>query len=224
MFVDANLFSIQTNVLCRYVSVGDVAYSGDYSDNQTVITYRNDEGSFEKPLGFDLVRSSFTWWFSYSGALLIHNFPVSIEILPHLFLESLEFFSLFCISSKSQQGSCGWRVPKIEASGYSLQVWRNWKDGIGSSISMWMPRAPDGYVALGCVVSPDYEEPQLDTVWCVHSDLTEDAHFEETAIWKAPSEAPWHCYVYPVASEVRTFIALREEKNEDTPNPTKVVG
>jgi len=87
-----------------------------------------------------------------------------------------------------------------------------------------MPRAPENYVALGCVVCADYEEPQLDTVWCVHSDLTEETHFEETAIWNTPSEAPWQCYVYPVASEVKTFIALREEKNESMPKPRKVVG
>ncbi|XP_024403056.1 uncharacterized protein [Physcomitrium patens] len=139
-----------------YVSVGDVAFTGDYPDNQTVIVYRNDEDKFEKPLGFNL-------------------------------------------------------------------VWRNWKDGSGSPISIWMPIAPDGYLAVGCVVCADYEEPQLDVVWCVHSDLTEDTILEDPAIWKAPSEAPWHCYVYTVASEVRTFIALRQEKNENTPNPRKVI-
>jgi vacuolar protein sorting-associated protein 13A/C len=140
-----------------YISVGDVACIGDYSDSQTVISYRYDEGIFEKPLGFDL-------------------------------------------------------------------VWRNWKDGSGSPISIWMPKAPDGYVALGCVVCPDYQEPQLDVLWCVQSDLTEDASLEDTPIWKAPSEAPWHCFLYSVASEVKTFIALREEKNENTPKPRKVVG
>jgi len=88
---------------------------------------------------------------------------------------------------------------------------------------MWMPRAPDGYVALGCVVCADYEEPELDTVWCVESDLTEDTHLEDSTIWQAPSEAPWQCYIYPVASEVKTFIALREEKDENTPKPSKVV-
>lgn len=39
----------------RYVSVGDVALVGDYSESQTVTTYRNDEGKFETPSGFDLV-------------------------------------------------------------------------------------------------------------------------------------------------------------------------
>jgi vacuolar protein sorting-associated protein 13A/C len=38
------------------VSVGDIAYCGDYPDSQTVITYKNEEEKFEKPLGFELVR------------------------------------------------------------------------------------------------------------------------------------------------------------------------
>ena len=45
---------------CRYISVGDIAYIGDYPDSETVVAYRYDEEKFEKPLGFDLVRTSFT--------------------------------------------------------------------------------------------------------------------------------------------------------------------
>ncbi|KAG0557949.1 hypothetical protein KC19_11G167800 [Ceratodon purpureus] len=139
-----------------YISVGDIAYIGDYPDSETVVAYRYDEEKFEKPLGFDL-------------------------------------------------------------------VWRNWKDGSGSPISIWMPKPPEGYVALGCVVCADYQEPQLDVVWCVQIDLTEDATLEDIPIWKSPSESPWHCLVYSVASEVKTFVALREEKKDNTPKPRKVV-
>lgn len=105
-----------------------------------------------------------------------------------------------------------------------MQIWRNWKDGSGSPISIWMPKAPDGYVALGCVVCSDYQEPELDVVWCVERDLAEVASLEEPPIWTAPSEAPWHCFVYQVQSEAKTFVALREEKNEHTPKPLKVAG
>ena len=86
-----------------------------------------------------------------------------------------------------------------------------------------MPKPPEGYVALGCVVCADYQEPQLDVVWCVQIDLTEDATLEDIPIWKSPSESPWHCLVYSVASEVKTFVALREEKKDNTPKPRKVV-
>lgn len=140
----------------EYISLGDVAFVGDYPDNQTVITYRYDDDKFERPLDFVL-------------------------------------------------------------------VWRNWRDGSGSPISIWMPKAPNGYVSLGCVVCADFEKPDLDVVWCVHSDMTEETTLEDNPIWKAPSEAPWHCFVYPVISEVKTFVALREEKSENTPKPRKVI-
>lgn len=58
--MNGKLSSHKFNLFYRYISVGDVAYTGDYSDSQTVIAYRDDEGKFERPLGFDLVRTSFT--------------------------------------------------------------------------------------------------------------------------------------------------------------------
>ena len=104
-----------------------------------------------------------------------------------------------------------------------LQVWRNWKDGSGSPVSIWMPKAPEGYEALGCVVCADYQEPDLDVAWCVIRDLTEEVStVEDTPVWEAPGESPWRCFVYPVATEAKSFIALREEKNEHTPKPRKV--
>lgn len=86
-----------------------------------------------------------------------------------------------------------------------------------------MPRAPEGYVALGCVAVADYQEPELASVWCAHRMLTEETTLEDNEIWKSPSEAPWHCYLYPVVSEAHTFIALREEKHEGTPKPRRLV-
>ena len=117
---------------------------------------------------------------------------------------------------------CGILKQQSTDSVVDIQIWRNWKDGLGSPISIWMPQAPDGYTALGCVVCADYQEPDLDCVWCVDSSLTGESSLEEAPIWKAPSEAPWHCYLYPVKSEARTFIALRGEKDEETPKPRRV--
>jgi len=54
LLVEAKLFVFISSIY-RYVSVGDVAYVGDFPDSKTVIAYRYDEDRFEKPLGFDLV-------------------------------------------------------------------------------------------------------------------------------------------------------------------------
>ncbi|XVF52445.1 hypothetical protein PTKIN_Ptkin05aG0018700 [Pterospermum kingtungense] len=36
-----------------------------------------------------------------------------------------------------------------------------------SSCSVWFPEAPEGYVALGCVVSPGNEQPSLSSTFCI---------------------------------------------------------
>lgn len=66
----------------------------------------------------------------------------------------------------------------------------------------------DGYLVVGCVVCVDYEEFQLDVVWCVYSDLIEDIILEDLVIWKVLSEVFWYCFVYFVISEVKIFVVL----------------
>ena len=39
----------------------------------------------------------------------------------------------------------------------------------GSGVSLWRPRPPAGYAALGCVAAPGTKPPALTTVVCVHS-------------------------------------------------------
>lgn len=93
--------------------------------------------------------------------------------------------------------------------GFDL-VWRSWKEGFVNPVSIWMPRAPDGYFALGCVATAAYVEPEWESVWCVHSSIVEDAEFEEREIWHAPNNSPWGCFLYQIVSEALTFIALRK--------------
>jgi vacuolar protein sorting-associated protein 13A/C len=85
-----------------------------------------------------------------------------------------------------------------------------------------MPKAPDGYVAVGCVAVPDYVEPDLSAAWCVREDLTEVTTLEEHEIWKAPSNSPWSCYLYSVPSESLSFIATREQKQDSSRRYKKV--
>lgn len=83
-----------------------------------------------------------------------------------------------------------------------------------------MPRAPEGYVALGCVAVNAYIEPKVDVVWCARADIVEDAEFEDRLIWRA--NQPWRCFMYPLASDALTFVALREPKTECTPKVKRV--
>lgn len=90
-------------------------------------------------------------------------------------------------------------------------------------ISLWMPRAPDGYSALGCVAIAAHVEPDVNDVWCVHSSLVEDVSFEEQEIWRSPNNSAWGCYLYQVASEALTFMAVRQTQQITHMKPKKVV-
>ncbi|HEY6815605.1 MAG TPA: Vps62-related protein [Croceibacterium sp.] len=57
---------------------------------------------------------------------------------------------------------------------------RVWDDTGGSAerdVSIWRPVAPEGYVALGDVAVPGYNQPSVKDVWCVRADLTERGAF-----------------------------------------------
>lgn len=185
-----------------------------------MITYRYDDDKFERPLDFDLVRLWYLIIFSVKKIFFVEYFGVPQDYRDAKPLPLMQSFVSALHRLVKEALELG--ATKLSLVVF-LQVWRNWRDGSGSPISIWMPKAPNGYVSLGCVVCADFEKPDLDVVWCVHSDMTEETTLEDNPIWKAPSEAPWHCFVYPVISEVKTFVALREEKSENTPKPRKVI-
>ena len=44
-------------------------------------------------------------------------------------------------------------------------------EGGNTHCSIWFPQAPDGYVALGCVVSPGRTRPPLSSSFCILASL-----------------------------------------------------
>ncbi|KAJ0970742.1 hypothetical protein J5N97_018701 [Dioscorea zingiberensis] len=105
--------------------------------------------------------------------------------------------------------------------GYDL-VWRNCPDDYSAPVSIWLPRAPDGFVTVGCVAVAGYEEPQIDSAYCVSTAMAEETAFEEQIVWTTPDSYPWSCYIYQVRSEALHFIALRQEKEESDWKPMRV--
>ncbi|WVZ57683.1 hypothetical protein U9M48_008037 [Paspalum notatum var. saurae] len=106
--------------------------------------------------------------------------------------------------------------------GYDL-VWRNCAEDYRSPVSIWLPRPPCGYVALGCVAVPDFEEPPLDRAFCVDERLAEDAEYEEQIIWASSDAYPWGCYIYQVQSGSLQFMALRIPKEKSELRPKKIL-
>ncbi|KAF8380627.1 hypothetical protein HHK36_028116 [Tetracentron sinense] len=106
--------------------------------------------------------------------------------------------------------------------GYDL-VWRNCLDDYTTPVSIWSPRAPEGFVSLGCVAVAGFTEPQPDSAYCVIASLAEERVFEEQKVWTAPNSYPWACHVYQVQSEALHFVALRQPKEESDWKPMRVI-
>lgn len=105
--------------------------------------------------------------------------------------------------------------------GYDL-VWRNCAEDYRSPVSIWLPRPPEGYVALGCVAVCAFEEPPLDRAFCVIERFAEDAVFEEQIVWASSDAYPWACYIYQVQSSSLQFMALRLPKEVSELKPKKI--
>ncbi|CAN4127752.1 unnamed protein product [Withania somnifera] len=106
--------------------------------------------------------------------------------------------------------------------GYDL-VWRNCPDDYTNPISIWHPRAPEGFVSPGCVAVPDYAEPEPNAAYCVAETLVEETVFEEQKIWAAPDSYPWACHIYQVRSDALHFVALRQPREESDWKPMRVI-
>ncbi|KAK6146409.1 hypothetical protein DH2020_020278 [Rehmannia glutinosa] len=106
--------------------------------------------------------------------------------------------------------------------GYDL-VWRNCLDDYKNHVSIWHPRAPEGYVSLGCVAVSNFAEPELDFVYCVAESLCEETTFEEQKIWSAPDSYPWACHVYQSRTDALHFVALRQPREESDWKPKRVI-
>ncbi|XP_037495569.1 uncharacterized protein LOC105636609 isoform X2 [Jatropha curcas] len=106
--------------------------------------------------------------------------------------------------------------------GYDL-VWRNCPDDYKTPVSIWHPRAPEGFVSPGCVAVASFEEPEPNLVRCVAERLVEQTEFEEQKVWSAPDAYPWACHIYQVKSDALHFVALRQIKEESDWKPVRIV-
>ncbi|KAA8522113.1 hypothetical protein F0562_012573 [Nyssa sinensis] len=106
--------------------------------------------------------------------------------------------------------------------GYDL-VWRNCPDDYMMPVSIWHPRAPEGYVSPGCVAVPSFSEPEPNSVYCVAESLAEETVLEEQKVWSAADSYPWACHIYQVRSDALHFVALRQAREESDWTPMRVL-
>ncbi|XP_010540792.1 PREDICTED: uncharacterized protein LOC104814451 [Tarenaya hassleriana] len=84
--------------------------------------------------------------------------------------------------------------------GYDL-VWRNCVEDYVNPVSIWQPRAPEGYVSTGGVAVAGFDEPELNTVYCIAESMAEETEFEEQKVWSPVDSYPWGCHLYQVRSD-----------------------
>ncbi|XP_024542530.1 uncharacterized protein LOC9648284 isoform X1 [Selaginella moellendorffii] len=89
-----------------------------------------------------------------------------------------------------------------------------WREQGPSPLTIWRPRAPPGYVSVGCVAVADFYEPEVEVVFCVLSKHTTQAVYVEPALVRSPSPggaAFLTCRFWRVANEARTFVVPRDD-------------
>ncbi|XP_043690613.1 uncharacterized protein LOC122641443 [Telopea speciosissima] len=107
------------------------------------------------------------------------------------------FFMLGCYSQPNNKPLFGWvlagkddgknalKMPVDYTLVWSSESLKIKQDGNGY---IWLPTPPDGYRALGHVLTSSPEKPPLDKIRCVHSDLTDQCEVD-TLIWGADKES-----------------------------------
>lgn len=107
------------------------------------------------------------------------------------------FFMLGCYSQPNNRPLYGWVLAGTDEVGGALKtpldytlLWSSEslkikQDGIGY---IWLPMAPDGYTAVGVVVTNSPEKPSLEKIRCVRSDLTDQCEID-TWIWGPGKES-----------------------------------
>lgn len=96
-------------------------------------------------------------------------------------------------------------------------------DDYKNPVSIWHPRAPEGYVSLGCVAVSNFAEPELNGAYCIVESLCEETILEDQKIWSAPDSYPWACQIYQMSSDALHFVALRQPREESDWRPRRVV-
>ncbi|KAB5520265.1 hypothetical protein DKX38_024584 [Salix brachista] len=107
------------------------------------------------------------------------------------------FSMLGCYSQPNNRSLYGWVLAGRDETGSALKqpidytlVWSSEslqikQDGVGY---IWLPTPPDGYKALGHVVTNSPQKPPLGKILCVRSDLTDQCEFDSW-IWGLDKES-----------------------------------
>ncbi|MEU9993704.1 Vps62-related protein [Streptomyces sp. NPDC048045] len=96
----------------------------------------------------------------------------SANLNPKTGAEKIEDHVVALCVKETGKPAAGQKPALARPAGYE-KIWTDVGTGSKYKGSIWRPLAPEGYVAMGCVVPKDtYDKPPLDAVMCVREDLT----------------------------------------------------
>eukprot|EP00249_Psilotum_nudum_P024749 c29285_g6_i1 orf=356-2155(+) len=84
--------------------------------------------------------------------------------------------------------------PLVSPLSYEL-IWSSaeWIGRANGPAYFWLPCSPDGYMAVGYVVTNTEESPSIDEVKCVRSDLTDTCQ-KDNLIWRTDTESAFNVW------------------------------
>lgn len=109
--------------------------------------------------------------------------------------------------------------------GYDL-VGRIKKHRGTESISFWFPKAPSGYVALGCVASKSSPEKEdLSLLRCIRSDMVMGGQFSEESVWDSSSARTYEPFsLWTVDNDAGTFLVRSGYRKPPKRHALKLAG
>lgn len=95
------------------------------------------------------------------------------------------------------------------------------------SISFWLPQAPPGFVALGCIASKSSpKQEEFSSLRCIRSDMVTGDQFSEESIWDSSdakvSTEPFS--LWSIGNEMGTFIVRNGFKKPPKRFALKIAG
>lgn len=90
--------------------------------------------------------------------------------------------------------------------GYT-QVWNDAGSGGDTDFAIWFPKAPDGYIAIGCVANKTHKEPKIDNYRCVRKDFVEETKVGPSIWSDKGSGASGDVVLYKIDRVANCFVA-----------------
>ena len=90
------------------------------------------------------------------------------------------------------------------------------KIGYNNSLSIWAPQAPEGFLAMGHIVTEGSSEPAVKDVVCLHASRVTETGLAECLNMGAGDRSPADLNIWNVDNSGATFLACQRSQGKPT--------